>query len=213
VAREWTKGVPTSVAAQRYLALGLSRLGDTQKEQRRHDEAATAYQEALAVRHRLAEAEPDDPQRQIDLIAAHTNLFVLGSARDDKAQVAHVSEAQRIYNALLARDPFEPRINPLQQSGAVTTLILDVLIFASVLTLLIGLIALARYRRVIVRWMKAAAEAGATDRPVTIIPRTHLGQEQSAIPLLLVDAAKSERTSRFCSAAIAGAARASQCLE
>ena len=109
VAREWTNGVPTSVAAQRYLALSLNRLGDTLKEQRRYDEAAAAYQEALAVRHRLAEAEPDDPQRQIDLIAAHMNLFVLASARDDKAQVeAHVNEARRIYNALLARDPFEP---------------------------------------------------------------------------------------------------------
>jgi hypothetical protein len=76
------------------------------------------------------------------------------------------------------------------QSGAVATLMLDVLIFASVLTLLIGLIALARYRRVIVRWMKAAAEAGATDAPVTTVPRAHLAQEQSAIPLLSIDAAK-----------------------
>jgi tetratricopeptide (TPR) repeat protein len=209
VAREWTNGVPTSVAAQRYLALGLSRLGDTQKEQRRYDEAATAYQEALAVRHRLAEAEPDDAQRQIDLIAAHTKLFVLASARDDKPQVeAHASKAQRIYKALLARDPFEPRINPLR-SGAVTILILDVVIFASVLTLLIGLIALAYYRRVIARWMKAVAEAGATDRPVTT-SRLHLGQEQGAIPLLSIDATKRpSRASPFRSEAIAGAARAS----
>ena len=88
---------------------------------------------------------------------------------------------------------------------------MDVLIFAGVLTLLIGLIALARYRRVIVRWMKAAAEARATDRPVTTIPRAHLGQEQSAIPLLSVEATKRpERASRFRSAAIAGAARASR---
>ena len=78
--------MPTSVAAQRYLALSLNRLGDALSEQKRYDDAAAAYQEALAVRHRLAEAEPDDPQRQIDLIAAHMNLFVLASARDDKAQ-------------------------------------------------------------------------------------------------------------------------------
>lgn len=81
--------------------------------------------------------------------------------------------------------------------------------FAGVLTLLIGLIALARYRRVIVRWMKAAAEAGATSGLVTTISRAHLMQEQSAIPLLSVKATKrSERASRFRSAAIAGAARA-----
>jgi hypothetical protein len=99
----------------------------------------------------------------------------------------------------------------LLQHGAVTTLILDVLMFAGVLTLLIGLIALARYRRVIVRWMKAAAEAGATDRPVTTVPRAHLAQEQSAIPLLSIDAAKRpSRASPFRSEAIVGAARASR---
>ena len=82
-----------------------------------------------------------------------------------------------------------------------------VLIFAGVLTLLIALIALARYRRVIARWMKAAAEAGTTDRPVMTIPRAHLGQEQSAIPLLSIDAAKRpSRASPFRSEAIAGAA-------
>jgi tetratricopeptide (TPR) repeat protein len=91
---------PQALRRSAYLALSLNRFGDALREQKRYDDAVTAYQEALAVRHRLAEAEPDDPQRQIDLIAAHTNLFVLASARDDKAQVAHVSEAQRIYNAL-----------------------------------------------------------------------------------------------------------------
>jgi tetratricopeptide (TPR) repeat protein len=96
VAREWTDGVPMSVAAQHYLALSLNGLGDALSEQKRYDDAAAAYQEALAVRHRLAEAEPDHPQRQIDLIAAHMNLSVLASARDDKAQAkTHWHEAWR----------------------------------------------------------------------------------------------------------------------
>jgi tetratricopeptide (TPR) repeat protein len=210
LAREWTNGAPTSVAAQRYLALGLNRLGDTLKEQRRYDEAATAYQEALAVRHHLAEAERDDPQRQIDLIAAHMNLWALSRDRDDKVELEkHSNEARRIYHALLARDPFDPRFNPLQSGGAGAIVL--IFVFAGALTLPIGLIALARYRRVIVRWMKAATEAGATDGPVTTIPRAHPVQEQSAIPLLSVEATKRpERASRFRSAAIAGAARASR---
>jgi tetratricopeptide (TPR) repeat protein len=206
LAREWINGVPTSVAAQRYLALGLNRLGDTLSEQRRYDEALAAYQEALAVRHRLAEAEPDDPQRQIDLIAAHMNLWTLSDDRNDKAEFEkHSNEAWRIYFALLARNPLEPTFIP-----QITDAIFVAFMFASMLTLPIGLIALARYRRVIVRWMKAAAEAGAINGPVRTFPRAHLVQEQSAIPLLSVEAKRSERAFRFRSAAIAGAARASR---
>jgi hypothetical protein len=37
--------VPTSVAAQRYLALSLNRLGDALREQKRYDDAAAAYQD------------------------------------------------------------------------------------------------------------------------------------------------------------------------
>jgi tetratricopeptide (TPR) repeat protein len=207
VAREWANDVPTSVAAQRYLALSLNRRGDALREQRRYDEAAAAYQEALAVRHRLAEAEPDNSQRQIDLIAAHMNLAVLATGDQDKAEFnKQWNEASRIHNALLARDPFDPGFLPLE-SGGVAIL----LMFAGVLTLVIGLIALTRYRRVIARWMKVAAEAGASSGSVTTISRARLAEGQSEIPLLSVEATKRcERASPFRSAAIAGAVRASR---
>lgn len=184
VAREWTNDVPTSVAAQRYLALSLNRLGDALRQQKRYDDGAAAYQEALAVRHRLAEAEPDDPQRQIDLIGAHMNLFDLSSARHDKTQAkTHWDEASRLYDGLVSRDPFKASYDPLQ-SGSVAL----VLMFAGVLTLVIGLVALAHYRRVIARWMKAAAEASATSGPATTVARAHLVEGQSDISLLSIDA-------------------------
>jgi tetratricopeptide (TPR) repeat protein len=48
LALEWTSGVPTNGAAERYLALSLNRLGDALREQKRYDDAAAAYQEAIA---------------------------------------------------------------------------------------------------------------------------------------------------------------------
>ncbi|MGZ9053264.1 MAG: tetratricopeptide repeat protein, partial [Rhodoplanes sp.] len=138
VAREWATGAPESMEAQRYLALCLNRLADALRAQKRFDRAAAAYQEAYAVRHRLAEAQPDDHRRQVDLIASHMNLgALLADQGDTTASNRQFDEAGRLYRALAVQNPFETSYAPTSSGGVGV-----VLAFAGLLTLVIGLIAL-----------------------------------------------------------------------
>ncbi len=207
VAREWTNGAPESTEAQRYLALSLNRLADALRAQKRYDGAAAAYQEAYAVRHRLAEAEPDDPRRQIDLIAAHMNLWLLSTGRGEKIESnSEFEEAGRLYRALAAGDPFAASYDPANSGGVGV-----VLTVAGSLTLAIGLIALARYRRVIARCMKAAAEAGGISVPGAPASRPPMAQNPGDLPLRSLEATEARKhAGAFRSATVASAIQASR---
>jgi tetratricopeptide (TPR) repeat protein len=204
LARAWTSQEPESLRARHYLARGLNRVGDALSEQERYDEAAAVYGEALAIRARLAEAEPEDPGRQIDLITAHLNMATVSLARGDKAQAQqHWNEHSRIHNALLARDPSKASINPWHSGGAI-----HILIMAGGLTLVIGLIALARYRRVVTRYMTVAATASTPGAAERIDAPQHAAPDRE-LPLVSIDVAERRfRASPFRAEAIAGAARA-----
>lgn len=207
IARGWVQNAPGDDLAQRYLALSLDRMGDTLLAQKRYDEAGAAYEEAFALRRERAEAEPDDPGRRIDLIAAHMMLWDLSANGGNAADGAsHLKEADGLYRALISEAPFEAIHDPLNVGG-----LMMVLVSAGLLTLLIGLIAMARYRRVIARWMKAAAKAGQRADTPLATSRLAVTQDRGGQALRLVErAAASRRRSERRSATIAGAARASR---
>jgi tetratricopeptide (TPR) repeat protein len=207
VARQWAGEAPADDRAQRYVSLALNRLADALAAQMRHPEAAAAYSEALSVRARLAAAEPEDAQRQIDLISVHMNLWALYGAAENPAQgKAHLDEAFRLYHALAARDPLRPSIRALQ-SGQLAT----VLIAAGALTLVIGFIALARYRRLIRRYMLTAASTTGAEVAGQDIAGRSQPPVPTDLPLLTVSAdARPEPALPLQSAAMAGAARASR---
>lgn len=206
VGRWWIDQAPGSDAAERHLALCLNRVGGLRLAQKRYDQATAAYEEAFALRHRRAEAEPDDPGRRIDLIAAHMALGSLASGRGEMAESRkQFEEAGRLWKALASQHPFKPSHDPAN-SGGVTI----VLAFCGFLTLVVGLIAMARYRRVVARWMKAAAEAGGTSFQAAA-SRPAVAEGQGDLPLRLVEGATfAKRLSAPRSAAIAGAIRASR---
>lgn len=207
LARQWTREEPDNTTAQRYLALTLNRIGDSRTAERRFADAAAAYGDSLSIRERLARVEPDNQLRRIDLIAGNMNLFALATAEGDEARARrHSTVAWEIYNALAAQEPFRASLN-VYQPGAIIT----VLVAAGLLTLIVAVIVLARYRRVIRRYMLAAATTGVGRSAAEFVSVPPPAAAPAGLPLRTIDVrTRSKGASSFRSTALAGAARAAR---
>ena len=201
-AQQWVSEEPADPTAWRYLALSFMRLGDYLLQTGRRDPAAAAYSQALAVRQRLAATDPTSQPRMLDVVASHLLLWAAAEASGDKAAAdIHRSEANRIYRSLLSGDAFKPIIT--LHSGAATS----VLLAAGGLTLLVGLIGLAQYRRTLARYMRAAASTRRTTQNAEG-PRSTVVSLESEIALLPIDADKRVFGSAGVSPAVAYSRRA-----
>jgi tetratricopeptide (TPR) repeat protein len=153
IARRWVSAAPSDVLAQRDLSACLIGIGNARIRANRVSDGQAAYQEALNIRLRLAAADPENVQRQIDVIAAHMHMALADIPGEVTRQ--QWDEAFQLYGTLASRHRFAITSDPFQ-SGFV----IFILAPAGVLTLVIGLVLLARYRRVVSRLMKATASAG-----------------------------------------------------
>jgi tetratricopeptide (TPR) repeat protein len=188
-ARRWTAAAPADPLAQRALAACLIDLGESYKDLQRYDDAEALLAEALDTRLRLAVADPDDDRRQLEVIAAQLHLWALkGAAEDMPAAAKFWDEAWRLYDVLASRQKFTPQIDPFQPST-----VMLVLGPAGGLTLLLGLVLLARYRRVVARWMNAAATATGTEAAITAPVQVQPSAEREPLSMATVDTRRCER--------------------
>ncbi|MGZ9106107.1 MAG: tetratricopeptide repeat protein, partial [Rhodoplanes sp.] len=137
------------------LALHLNLLGNLDLRRGDTTGAASAFERAFTLRQRLA-ASPDDQTAQLNVAASHVRLALLASqsGRADEAS-QHWNEGFAIYHTVASRDRFMPTFDAAQPGSAV-----QIFVLAGALTLVGGIVLLARYRRAVDRLMKAAASAG-----------------------------------------------------
>ncbi len=117
-------------------------------------EAARLWRSVLAQRQRLADTRRDDVALGLDLASAHRALALL-PALDAQARQRHDLTSFQIYESLAARDRYKPSTDEASWAGMATTFV----VFASLATLLGGLVLLLMYRWRVGRWMARAASA------------------------------------------------------
>ena len=95
---------PSNVAVREQLAFGYYQMGLLLTDVDRHDEARQAMQNSLALRQQLAEAQPDDRTRQLDLADAY-NGAAIAAARRYEPDPATLQQAVDILKAILEQHP------------------------------------------------------------------------------------------------------------
>jgi hypothetical protein len=182
----------------------LSLLGDFYEQQGDYGRATPAYGRAFRIRRRLAAANPSDDAAQLDLAASQVRLALLAGQAGRSAEAReNWDKAFSIYHAVASRHRFTPTLDVVQSGWA-----LQVFLLAGILTLVGGFGLLARYRRAVSRWMKAAVSPS-RGQPVSTAPSASAGADaltQLAIRSLAATAAKDSSLPR--SMPIAGAKRA-----
>lgn len=183
-AEQATRRRPQQAADVQNFAYMLHRAAELESRLGLAGAAWKTMQQVLRLREGLAAANPDDMQRQWDLIATHSTMAKLPH---DSGESRHLSSAIALNAALQERNRFVPMLDGNALPGMSTAMFT----LGGMLTLTIGIGLLALYRLRVGRWMRAVAAAHNRPAPPQSVVTADLRSPQEGPSLcpLVVDAA------------------------